>query len=273
MKKSHIVLTVLPLLCALGGFGAGKLMSDGPHPAHAGAQDLQNPQSPAEEVLHFLAEQEGHAARAQDDRHSAFDALRQFVPASLTFDDAGSRPGPVDLHRVDRDKLAAHAEKRAREEVMERARQKVEQSHTAYPVTKRPARTAHPSLLPVKTEAEIHEGAIKKIADTDDHVVRLGRLTVPVYSARAISYFVADFGVSVTDLDQANHYYDAENAARLRDQIVTTMHTVAETQLLRGSQVDSAKVAERVARDLRTNFYGIEDFIFLSLYKTEVPRG
>ena len=133
--------------------------------------------------------------------------------------------------------------------------------------------TAHPSLLPVETEAAIAADAIKRIEASPDHVVKLGRMTVPVYKASKVTYFVADFGVSVTDLDQASHYYDGQYAARLRDQIIATMHVAAENQLMRGDDVDSEKLAARVAEDLRAKFAGVEDFLFLSLYKTDVPRG
>ena len=51
------------------------------------------------------------------------------------------------------------------------------------------------------------------------------------------------------------------------------MHVAAENQLMRGDDVDSEKLAARVAEDLRAKFAGVEDFLFLSLYKTDVPRG
>lgn len=306
MKKSHIVLAAIPIVCALGGFGTGQLLKGGDSHAQVMAHDtLPAPKNEAEAALHSLADKQSHgdthAAPAQnptdanpvvehhgdekhqDEQHSTLSFPEKMIPATLQGGlqaDPSIEPAladhqpkaPVDMHRIDYAKLKEQEQiatkKAARTAALKQQADRMADLKDKPRLTK----TAHPSLLPLETEANIAEGAIKLIADTDEHVVRLGRLTVPVYGAKSITYYVADFGVSVTDLDKASHYYDAQNAARVRDQIVTTMHTVAETQLMRGPEVDSAKLAERVSVDLRNQFQGIENFIFLSLYKTDVPR-
>lgn len=280
MKKSHIIFAAVPIVCALGGFGAGQLLKDdGAHAAPA-VQQHAAPATQAEAVLQTLSEQADHAP-AHDDGHAAQPEVtittphkEVLTPAALHSEPA-HEPVPLDgdKHRIDYGKLAEKEKEAAREAKIAKARAAQEQEVAALKDKTPMSRATHPSLMPVETEAKIAEGAIKKIAETEEHVVKLGRMTVPVYGAKSISYFVADFGVSVTDLDQASHYYTAENAARLRDQVMTTMHQIAETQLMRGPEVDSTILAERVSEDLRANFFGVADFIFLSLYKTDVPRG
>ncbi|WP_407496431.1 hypothetical protein [Pseudooceanicola sp. MF1-13] len=293
MKKLQIVMAAVPIACAVGGFGAGHLMGDNGASTH---KAIPAPRSAAEAVLHSLAEQQdqhavtaapasGHAAKQHGsqagdhgEQHSALSAPEMLYRAAYT---PGQDDAPMliqaqakpDMHRIDYEKLAMMEKRAAQEAAYEAARLENEKRIAEMMENPEPARTAHPSLLPLESEAKIYDDALKLIAETDEHVVKLGRLTIPVQGAAATTYFVADFGVSVTDLDRAQFYYEGENAARVRDQVVMTMHHLAETQLLRGKEVDSVALAERVAEDLRQKFFGVEDFIFLSLYKTDVPRA
>ena len=50
-------------------------------------------------------------------------------------------------------------------------------------------------------------------------------------------------------------------------------HTAAETHILQASAIDEDMLAKKLSKDLKTNFKGVEDVLFLSLYKTDVPRG
>jgi len=288
MKKLQIVMAAVPIACAVGGFGAGHLLNAGGQ--SAAHQQMPAPQNAAEAVLHSLADQQEqdamHAApapavdhgAAHDDKHTSLAFPDMLHRAAFTPEDEGlvhlaaDRVAPT-MHRVDYEKLAVLEKRAAQEAAQEAARAEQEKRIAELMENPRPQKTPHPSLLPLESEAKIHADAIKKIAETDEHVVKLGRLTIPVQGAAAITYYVADFGVSVTDLDQAQFYYDGENAARVRDQVVMTLHHLAETQMLRGKDVDSVALAERVAEDLRQKFFGVEDFIFLSLYKTDVPRA
>ena len=312
MKKSHIILAAVPVVCALGGFGAGQLFK-GDAPT-AELHQTAAPRTAAEAVLHTLAgdvsgEDAGHALPAQDghdtpaahdtpaqqEQHSALIHGARIMPAS--FSQADGQPAedhprieaapamdhaaepalspsedPVNAHRLDPAKLAQHnKEVLAEKYKAERARELAEKMAKIEASVDKSAR--HPALLPVDVEAQITEDAIKRVAASEDHVVRLGRITLPVEGPAKTTYYVADFGVSVTDMDQASYYYEGSNAARLRDQVMQTLHALGPTQMLRPDRVDSEKLAERVSQDLRNKFAGVEDFLFLSLYKTDVPRS
>lgn len=281
MKKSHIILAAVPAICVLGGFGAGQMLKGSA--TAAPAYQSAGPLSPAEDVLNSMADAEarhppasgGHdTPDTRSGQHSALQTGERIMPAAIQKPQTEAPAADVatTMHRVDPAILTDYKHQVALDKRRAEIKAKTE-ARMAELANIAPTKTIHPSLLPVDTEAEITEGAIKKIAETEDHVVKLGRMTVPVYKASSITYFVADFGVAVTNLDLASHYYDGQNAVRLRDQIMATLHTVAETQMMRGPEVDSDAVAERVTQDLRKSFGGIEDFIFLSLYKTDVPRG
>lgn len=290
MKKSHIILAAVPVVCALGGFGAGQLLKG--NETHAAAHQEIAPATEAEGVLHSLADGEaGHAPAGKtviqadpghDEQHSAIYGQAQIMPASFTQSEeaeaqtapspAARTASPVEAHRLDPAKLAEHARQVAKEKAKAEKRKALEAKMAEIESTAA-KRTRHPALLPVDVEAQIHEDAIKRIEATDDHVVKLGRITLPVEGAAKTTYYVADFGVSVTNLDQASYFYDGQNAARLRDQVMTTLHELAPTQLLRSDRVNSEVLAKRVTQDLREKFAGVEDFLFLSLYKTDIPRS
>lgn len=291
MKKSHILLAAVPVVCALGGFGAGQLLKSD-EPAHVVPQTVA-PKTAAEGVLHTLADDEaGHGADhsasqilhvvpaqtdAHGEQHSILIPAAKIIPAAYTHDTDPAHVVTADTpqvalseaHRLDADKLADHAKhvmlertkkerQRALEEKLSKIEAKIDQTRK------------NPALLPVEVEAQITEDAIKRIAASEDHVVKLGRITLPVKGAAKTTYYVADFGVAVSDMDQAAYYYDGQNAARLRDQVMVTLHELGPTQILRSDRVDSDELAERVTQDLR-KFAGVEEFIFLSLYKTDIP--
>ena len=104
-------------------------------------------------------------------------------------------------------------------------------------------------------------------------VVRLGHMTIPVHKSNTITYVVADFGVSVDGPETAEHYAIAENATRLRDQILQAMTRAAERPVLRGAVIDSDELSRTIQSDLEGEFTDIDDVLFLSLYKQDVPRS
>ena len=289
MKKSYIILAAVPVVCALGGFGAGTFLK-GNEVEHAVPHGVA-PKTPAEGVLHTLADEidthgtdhgasqiihiePTHTDSAHGEQHSSLIPAARIIPAAYTGAEEEKHDEPVHVastepHRLDPDKLAAHANQVMLERTREERRKALEAKLNKIEATIDQSRK-NPALLPVEVEAQITEDAIKRIAASEDHVVRLGRLTLPVKGAAKTTYYVADFGVAVTDLDQAAYYYEGQNAARLRDQVMVTLHQLAPTQILRSDRVDSDQLAARVTQDLQ-KFSGIEEFIFLSLYKTDIP--
>lgn len=127
------------------------------------------------------------------------------------------------------------------------------------------AESAHAPADPHGTTAEA--------APDDSNVVTVGRISVPVYKPNSVTYVVADFGVAVDDRDMVAHYSIAENTVRLRDAILTSMHGAAETSLLRGPAIDSDALASLLAEQLRPQFRGLREVLFLTLHKTDVPRS
>ncbi|MCA0922614.1 hypothetical protein [Pseudooceanicola nanhaiensis] len=108
---------------------------------------------------------------------------------------------------------------------------------------------------------------------TDPKVVALGKMTIPVYKPASVTYVVADFGVAMTDPQMATEYRIAENATRLRDAILTSMMSAAQDPILAGSAIDSEKLAARLKEDLQPQFASVEDVLFLTLFKQDVPRS
>jgi hypothetical protein len=148
------------------------------------------------------------------------------------------------------------------------------------------AAPAHPPKAPEVAEAKpaAHSPEGPELADaghgaaagdemSDSRVVQVGRISVPVYKPHSVTYVVADFGVAVEDEEDVARYSVAENATRLRDAILTSMHRVAETPMLKGPAIDSDELADVVAGDLKPDFDGVKGVLFLSLHKTDVPRS
>lgn len=104
-------------------------------------------------------------------------------------------------------------------------------------------------------------------------VVKLGRMTVPVYKPRSVTYVVADFGISVPDEEKKAFYGVPENAARLRDAILTSLTEAASGSMMRGVSIDTDKLSNALRDDLSTNFGGIDEVLFLAFYKKDVPRS
>ena len=275
MKKSHLILAAVPMVCALGGFGSGYLLRDG---AQAAGHTLPAPTTAAEGVLRTLADQEGpshpasHVVEEKPEQHSALETGERLYHAGFVIGDNDRSMGAPDIRRLDTAKIETYAKTVATEKRRAEKRAELE-AKMAELEAEADKGTSHPALLPVDVEARIAEDAIKRVAASDDHVVKLGRITLPVEGAAKTTYYVADFGIAVTDLDKASYFYEGENAARVRDRVMTALFTMSTTQLMRSDRVDSQKLADHLTQDLQQDFAGIEDFIFLSLYKTDVPRS
>jgi hypothetical protein len=173
----------------------------------------------------------------------------------------------------------AHPGETTAEEVLERLATEAPQAPHA-PEAHAPAPHANSGddaqALPAPEAAKPGHGsghAAVDPADSDKNVVTVGRISVPVYKASSVTYVIADFGVAVEDQDRVAYYSINENATRLRDAILTSMHRVAETPMLMGPAIDSDELADALATDLKPKFAGVKSVLFLSLHKTDVPRG
>ena len=132
-------------------------------------------------------------------------------------------------------------------------------------------------------EKDAHGDKGEKSAKGDDHapmdsyelakdrtVVRLGQMTIPVETTTA--FVVADFALKMGSLELAERYRRVEDATRMRDSLLQAMNLAAESAVLRGVSIDSEALS-RLLRDLISKEHkGVDDVMFVSLYKQDVAR-
>ncbi|MGJ8544658.1 MAG: hypothetical protein ACSHWZ_04375 [Sulfitobacter sp.] len=106
----------------------------------------------------------------------------------------------------------------------------------------------------------------------DRMVIRLGQMTVPVEKPHSVSYVVADFALKLESLELAEQYKRVEEATRIRDSLLTAMNLAAESAVLRGAAIDSDALSSLIRDLLRKDYAGIDDVMFISLYKQDVAR-
>ncbi|SHF49793.1 hypothetical protein SAMN05444339_10713 [Loktanella atrilutea] len=106
----------------------------------------------------------------------------------------------------------------------------------------------------------------------DRRVIRLGQMTVPVEKLHSVTYVVADFALKLADIETADRYARVEEATRLRDALLTAMNVAAESNVLRGVAIDSDAVSDMLLGLLKKNFEGVDEVLFVSLYKQDVAR-
>lgn len=259
MKTSIIAVAALPVIFGAVGYGAGKMLEPAPATAAAPAAPVATAEaaSPAEAALERLAtETPAHPAPAQtadghDDSRADHDA--RLIPAS------GTAPAPG--ARTD---TGAGAEAPRRHTIQAGAPQRSVQGVTSA------ARRARDH----QGTAEPGSGMMTRQQIKDSKVVQLGQMTVPVPGAGSVSYVVTELGVQVRSLDAAAHFNVAENATRLRDAILVSMHRMAGTTMLKGKEIDPKALSVALSDDLRSGFGdAVDEVLFLSLYKADVPRS
>lgn len=106
----------------------------------------------------------------------------------------------------------------------------------------------------------------------DRTILRLGQMTIPVEKPRSVSYVVADFALKMEGYELAQHYMKVEEATRIRDSLLAAMHLAAEGSLLREVAIDSDALSSLIREILSKEYSGIEDVLFISLYKQDVAR-
>lgn len=136
----------------------------------------------------------------------------------------------------------------------------------------RPAGKAPPLNAALNGAERVGDGTVLT-QPYSGHVVKLGSMMVPVYKPRSVTYVVADFGVSMPDAETAAHYRIAENAARLRDSILSAFHQAADNPRMKRAALDSDWLSSKLTSDLQSEFTEAQEVLFLSLYKRDVPRS
>ncbi len=284
MNKKVIAIAVLPVVFGAAGFGAGAVLAPSEKPeTHEAAETKTG----AEQALDRLADEgDGHGAAAKPaqgvEQHDAKLIPAKAAPAvrehaakpkaepkaqapkkapSQNTAEAHSAPAKPDAPRQ-----ASHISpaRRAAEGVIAAPRVRTGQK----------AGGQDALVSAAKADAgEPAKGVMTKEHLSDAKVVKLGRMMVPVVKAQSVTYVVSDIGVSMPDLDTAAHYNVAENAARLRDAILMSMHRVAGTSVMKGPSIDTEELSDTLTADLQKDFNGTGEVLFLSLYKADVPRS
>ncbi|WP_370282762.1 hypothetical protein [Pseudooceanicola sp.] len=247
MKKSLIVLVALPAVFGAVGFGAGKMLEPAPVTAAAPVETAGETTDAAATLERMATEAPAHAAGDHDDSHAG--------PKDGAGDDARLIPASAD----------APAVKPAGPHLIQEGRPQ----RSAQGVT-----TAARRARDLQAPAEPGTGMMSRGQIRDSKVIKLGQMTVPVSGAGSVSYVISELGVEVRDLDAAAHYNVAENATRLRDAILVSMHRIAGTTMLKGRTLDPKEISDSLSADLREGFGDeVGEVLFLSLYKADVPRS
>lgn len=118
------------------------------------------------------------------------------------------------------------------------------------------------------------EGVLTKDRANDSSIVSLGKISVPVYRPESITYVVSEVGVAMRDINTAVNFNIPENASRLRDAILTSMHRAADGQTLKGVNIDTGTLSRELSEDLKKDFGDdVSEVLFMSLVKADVPRS
>jgi len=110
-------------------------------------------------------------------------------------------------------------------------------------------------------------------ADKEPIVVKLGQMLIPVYKPRSVSYVVINLGISVENLDVAEHYNIGANGVMLRDAIFASLKKSADGRAMRGAVIDTETISKALTEGVQQKFAGINDVLFLDFYKKDIARS
>ena len=129
----------------------------------------------------------------------------------------------------------------------------------------------------VESAAELHLDAAAAGAHATEergpYIVDLGSMTIPVYKPRSVTYIVAEFGVTLENRSSAVRYDMPEHATRLRDAILSAMSRAANGPMLKGVSIDTDTLSQVIHAELVKDHPAIQDVLFLSFIKKDVPRS
>ena len=142
----------------------------------------------------------------------------------------------------------------------------VAEEHGAEPETDETADPADPHATGAPEQLNAYALA------EDRTVIRVGQITIPVEKLHSVSYVVADFALKMESLEVAERYKKVEEATRIRDSLLTAMNLAAESAVLRSVAIDSDALSQMILGLLGKDYDGIDDVMFVSLYKQDVAR-
>ncbi|MFG6559630.1 MULTISPECIES: hypothetical protein [unclassified Sulfitobacter] len=135
-----------------------------------------------------------------------------------------------------------------------------------------PENDAHGETAEKSAKAEDHAPMDSYELAKDRTVVRLGQMTIPVEKTNSVSYVVADFALKMGSLELAERYRRVEDATRMRDSLLQAMNLAAESAVLRGVAIDSEALSQLLRDLISKEHKGVDDVMFVSLYKQDVAR-
>ena len=128
-------------------------------------------------------------------------------------------------------------------------------------------------------EENSHGAGPEPVASKDSYevaqdrlLVRIGQVNVPVQKTRIVSYVVADIALKASGPRAADTLTRVESAVRARDVIPAKMHALAERPILRGVNIDDRALGAALTEALKPEFPEVEDVVFVTLLKQDVPR-
>ena len=158
--------------------------------------------------------------------------------------------------------------------LIEAAEKKDKSAATAHPAQEDHGHTAKPAAdAGGHPKTDEHAKSTDKPKKASSDVVKLGQVTVPIYKPMSVTYVVADLGVAMSSAEMAAHYRVAENAVRLRDNIMQTFRKATENPKMRRASLDSDWLSKTLSDNLRAEFGEAEEVLFLTLFKKDVPRS
>ncbi|ETX16703.1 hypothetical protein OCH239_00310 [Roseivivax halodurans JCM 10272] len=104
-------------------------------------------------------------------------------------------------------------------------------------------------------------------------VVQLGRITVPIQKARTVSYVAADLGVAMQDAALAEAFREPQAGLRLRSAVLAALVEATALPIMQGADIDTEALSGHLERQIIKDFEGVEDVLFLSFQKSDVPRA
>lgn len=123
-----------------------------------------------------------------------------------------------------------------------------------------------------ETAADSHDDGAGEEKTSNARVVNVGRMMVPVYKPNSVTYVVADFGVAIGNPDHASEYMIEANKIQLRDAIYESLMHAATQPVLAGAAIDTDALSAAIQADLKPRFAEVEQVLFLSFFKKDVPR-
>lgn len=158
--------------------------------------------------------------------------------------------------------------------LIEAAEKKDKSAATAHPAQENHGHTPkHAADAGDHPKTDEHAKSTDKPKKASSDVVKLGQVTVPIYKPMSVTYVVADLGVAMSSAEMAAHYRVAENAVRLRDNIMQTFRKATENPKMRRASLDSDWLSKTLSDNLRAEFGEAEEVLFLTLFKKDVPRS